>query len=589
MTLPFLPEDAPFADEQKIWLAGYLSGLRSRIFGDAAGTGGSGAGQRQQSTTPLHILYGTQTGNAETVASDAAAAAREHGYAPIVTGLDQMELERLADMERVVIVTSTYGDGEMPDNAQLFWDALAAESAPRLDNLAYSVLALGDTAYDAFCQAGKLLDMRLEQLGARRVAARVDCDIDFETPAAEWIRAAIPAFPQPAADPDASVTPAQPAAEAAPKPRWTRKHPYPATVAVNRRLSGSRSAKEIRHYEIALGDSGLIYEAGDALGVMPVNDPALVAALLARLGLPADAAVPGGEQPLGTLLATAYEISTPSRELLAAVEARAGDDAMTHVLRHGDKEALDAWLWGKDILDVLNVNPSVRFGAEAFVALLKPLQHRAYSISSSPLEHPDHVHLTIASVRWRAQDRDHGGVCSTYLADRVGEGDKAGIFVSANKAFRPPADNTAPMIMVGPGTGIAPFRAFLQQRRAVGATGPNWLFFGDRHRADDFVYEDELTAMGAGGLLTRLDLAFSRDQAEKIYVQTRMKENGRDLFAWLEEGAHFYVCGDASRMAKDVEDALKEVIAQHGGLDAEAADAYVANLRKTKRYLRDVY
>jgi sulfite reductase (NADPH) flavoprotein alpha-component len=250
---------------------------------------------------------------------------------------------------------------------------------------------------------------------------------------------------------------------------------------------------------------------------------------------------------------------------------------------------MDAWLWSKDILDVLNVNPSVRLSAEEFVGLLKPLQHRAYSISSSPLAHPGRVHLTIASVRWRAQNREHGGVCSTFLADRVGEGEKAGIFVSPNKAFRPPADNDAPMIMVGPGTGVAPFRAFLEQRGVTGAKGRNWLFFGDQHRADDFVYEDELTAMGRNGLLTRLDLAFSRDQDEKIYVQTRMRENGRDLFAWLEEGACFYVCGDASRMAKDVEDALRDIIATHGGLSAEAANDYVATLRKTKRYLRDVY
>lgn len=590
MNLPFLPEDAPFAHEQKIWLAGYLAGLKSRIFGSAAGASGGDAGQRGQDSTPLHILYGTQTGNAETVANDVAATARHQGYEPVVTGLDQIEPERLAEMERVVIVTSTYGEGEMPDNAQLFWDALAAESAPRLEKLSFSVLALGDTAYDAFCQAGKLFDMRLEQLGARRVAPRVDCDVDFEAAAAEWIQTAIPAFPKPVSvSVSPAPTPAQQPADAAPKSQWSRKNPYPATLAVNRRLSGSRSAKDIRHYEFELGDSGLSYEAGDALGVMPVNSPALVSALLERLGLSAETPVPGAGQPLGTLLTTAYEISTPSRELLSAVEARAGDDAMTHVLRHGDKEALDAWLWSKDILDVLNVNRSVRFSAEELIGLLKPLQHRAYSISSSPLEHPHRVHLTVASVRWRAQDREHGGVCSTYLADRVGEGDKAGIFISPNKAFRPPSDNAAPMIMVGPGTGIAPFRAFLQHRRAVGATGRNWLFFGDQRRADDFVYEDELTAMGEAGLLTRLDLAFSRDQDEKIYVQTRMKENGRDLFAWLEEGAYFYVCGDASRMAKDVEDALRDVIAAHGGLDAEAADAYVANLRKTKRYLRDVY
>ncbi|MDQ8698128.1 sulfite reductase subunit alpha [Hyphomicrobium sp. LHD-15] len=589
MNLPFIPDDAPFTGDQKTWLAGYLAGLKSRLL-DAASNGTASVGVAGQSaaTAPLHILYGTQTGNAEAVANDMAQAAREAGFDPIVSGLDQIEIARLTEIERVVIVTSTYGEGEMPDNAQLFWDALAADTAPRLENLTFSVLALGDTAYDGFCQAGKLFDMRLEQLGARRVAPRADCDVDFEKTASAWIGAALPQFPKP----EGTTAAPSAATNAAPKPaksEWTRKNPYPAVLAVNRRLSGPKSGKDIRHYEFELGDSGLSYEAGDALGVMPVNNPALVSALLDRLGLSAEMAVGSHPQSLGEMLASSLEISTPSRELVSAIEVRGGDDALTHVVRHGDKEAMDAWLWSKDILDVLNVNPAVRLSADEFVSLLKPLQHRAYSISSSPLAHPGRVHLTIASVRWRSQDREHGGVCSTFLADRVGEGDKAGIFVSPNKAFRPPADNDAPMIMVGPGTGVAPFRAFLEQRGATGAKGRNWLFFGDQHRADDFVYEDELTAMGSNGLLTRLDLAFSRDQDEKIYVQTRMKENGRDLFAWLEEGAYFYVCGDASRMAKDVEDALRDVIATHGGFTPEAANDYVSNLRKTKRYLRDVY
>jgi sulfite reductase (NADPH) flavoprotein alpha-component len=588
MNLPFIPDDAPFTGDQKTWLAGYLAGLKSRILESVGGGSGATGGPAQSAGAPLHILYGTQTGNAEAVANDTAAAARAHGFEPIVSGLDQIEIERLAEIERIIIVTSTYGEGEMPDNAQLFWDALSAETAPRLENLTFSVLALGDTAYDGFCQAGKLFDMRLEQLGARRVAARADCDIDFEKTASDWIGAALPQFPKPEGL-VAAPSPAKSAALQPAKSEWTRKHPYPSVVAVNRRLSGAKSDKDIRHYEFELGDSGLSYEAGDALGVMPVNNPALVSALLDRLGVSADTQVAGSTLPLGTMLTSALEISSPSRELVAEIEARAADDALTHVVRHGDKEAMDAWLWSKDILDVLNVNPSVRLSAEEFVGLLKPLQHRAYSISSSPLAHPGRVHLTIASVRWRAQNREHGGVCSTFLADRVGEGEKAGIFVSPNKAFRPPADNDAPMIMVGPGTGVAPFRAFLEQRGVTGAKGRNWLFFGDQHRADDFVYEDELTAMGRNGLLTRLDLAFSRDQDEKIYVQTRMRENGRDLFAWLEEGACFYVCGDASRMAKDVEDALRDIIATHGGLSAEAANDYVATLRKTKRYLRDVY
>ena len=318
-------------------------------------------------------------------------------------------------------------------------------------------------------------------------------------------------------------------------------------------------------------------------------DPALVAAILARLGLTAETPVPGHDRPLGELLSDAFEIRKPSRDLIAAIDVRANDESLTHVLRHGDREALEAYLWGKDVLDLLHLNEAIGFDAGSFVALLRPLQHRAYSISSSPLAHPGQVHLTVAAVRWRSEHRAHGGVCSTFLADRVGDGATAGVFVSQNKAFRPPADPRAPMIMIGPGTGVAPFRAFLQQRRVEEAPGTNWLFFGDQRRAHDFSYEDELMEMSRSGLLTRLDLAFSRDQAEKIYVQTRMRENGKDLFAWLQDGASLYVCGDASRMAKDVDEALHEVVGRHGAMSPEAAADYVDDLRKAKRYLRDVY
>ncbi len=580
MTSPHFPDDAPFSSEQRAWLSGYLAGMQSRLIETQSSA-------EAAVRAPVHILYGTQTGNAQDLASDMMAKASALGFEPVMLGLDDVEMDALAAMERVIIAISTYGEGEMPDNAALFWKALAASDAPRLDNLSFAVLALGDTAYDGFCQAGKILDVRLEQLGARRIAPRVDCDVDYDTPAADWIEATLPLLPKPegAAAPVPDATPI-----AAPvKSKWSRKNPYPSTLLVNRRLSAPDSAKDIRHIEFSLGDSDLVYEAGDALGVIPANDLDLVDALLARLGLKADAAVDGHDGALGDLLLGAMEIRTPSRELIAAVEARAGDEALSHVLRNGDKEALDAFLWGKDTLDLLNLNPKIAFDADAFVALLKPLQHRAYSISSCPQTHAHEVHLTVAAVRWRAEHRTHGGVCSTYLADRVAEGMPAGIFISANKLFRPPVDPDAPMIMVGPGTGIAPFRAFLEHRQVTGAKGRNWLFFGDQHRDADFIYEDELGAMSRSGLLTRLDLAFSRDQAEKIYVQSRMRENGRDLYAWLEEGGTFYVCGDASRMAKDVDDALHDVIVTHGGRTPEAAADYVDDLRKSKRYLRDVY
>jgi sulfite reductase (NADPH) flavoprotein alpha-component len=322
---------------------------------------------------------------------------------------------------------------------------------------------------------------------------------------------------------------------------------------------------------------------------MPVNAPDQVEAIVRRLGVSADTEVEGYTQNLGTLLSTGLEIMTPSRDLIRALEPLAKHEEFSHVLGNGDKEALEAFLWGKDTLDLLQLNPDLTLDVNEFVSWLKPLQHRAYSISSSPKAHPGEVHLTVAAVRWHYNHRIHNGVCSTFLADHVPAGAEAGIFMSPNKAFRVPQDNDVPMIMVGPGTGIAPFRAFLEERRELGAQGANWLLFGDQHRESDFIYEDEISAMSASGLLTRLDLAFSRDQAEKIYVQNRMVENGKALFGMLQEGGHFYVSGDATRMAKDVDQALHQVVATHGSLSEDAAPEYVNTLKREKRYVRDVY
>ncbi|MFL9609599.1 sulfite reductase subunit alpha [Methylobacillus sp. Pita2] len=582
MKIPYIPEDSPFNQDQKAWLAGFMAGLQTRLLNTDSGSG--------RGKPPIYILYGSQTGNAEGLAATAASAAKQHGLEPVVKALDEVELEELGAMRRVLIVTSTYGEGEMPDNAQLFWEALSSEHAERLEEMSFGVLAIGDTGYDGFCEAGKNLDTRLEQLGAKRLLARVDCDVDYEEPANAWIEAALPLFAEVEGGPDEAT--AAPAAADTPAPAasaYNRKNPYASTLAVNRRLSGQGSGKEIRHYEFDLGDSGIHYEAGDALNVVPENNPELVSLILERLNAKADAVVSKHDQPLAELLTRGFEISTPSRELIAAVEQRAGNADLSRLVQSGDKAALENWLWGKDILDLLQLNPSLNLSVDEFVSLLKPLQHRAYSISSSSLANPERIHLTVASVRYVSGGRPRGGVCSTYLADRVPEGGQAGIFLTTNKSFRVPADKNAPVIMVGPGTGIAPFRAFLQERRASEAPGKNWLFFGDQTRASDFIYEDELTAMMKDGVLNRLDLAFSRDQAEKIYVQTRMRENGKELYAWLQDGGHFYVCGDASRMAKDVDQALHDVVAEHGGLDAEGATAYVNQLKREKRYLRDVY
>lgn len=581
---PFIPADAPFSPEQRVWLAGFLAGVRSSAI-DATDAGG------RTPQLALHVLVGTQTGTAEAIAEDLGRAASGYGVAVTTIGLDDVEVDRLPTMGHVVVITSTYGEGEMPDNAELFWETLQASTAPRLDGLKFSVLALGDSGYDGFCQAGKLIDTRLEQLGAERILARVDCDVDYEEPAAAWTTQALSLFGALApTDADAAPAPA-PAAKPAKKPGrtrspWTRKTPYGATLAVNRVLSGPASSKEIRHYEFDLGDSGIEYAAGDALGVMPSNDPALVDAIIAELDATADESVDGST--LADRLTHGFEIRTPSKDLVAELADRAPDSELAGILALAQAETLDSWLRDRDILDLLR-STAVRFDAAALLDVLRPLQHRAYSISSSPLAADGRVHLTVASVRYAVGDRLHGGVASTHLADRVAEGAASGIFVSANAGFRVPSADDAPLIMVGPGTGIAPFRSFLQERRERGATGRNWLFFGDQHRAHDFIYEDELGELLTGGVLDRLDLAFSRDQREKVYVQTRMRENGKELYAWLEEGGHFAVCGDASRMAKDVDQALHELIAEHGGRSTEAAAEYVHTLKREKRYIRDVY
>ena len=580
MKRPFIPEDAPFTGDQKSWLSGFLAGMQS-----AKAMTGNQASVAGASTAPmLNILYGTQTGNAEGLAMDAAAAACAQGFEAVVQGLDDVTIDAFSAMERVIITIATYGEGEMPDNAGLFWESIYSADMPKLPDMQFGVLALGDTSYDEFCQAGKLLDIRLEQLGATRLIDRLDCDVDYEDVADEWINKTIPL-----ANGGKSVSPAAESTTKVVKSVWNRKNPYPAKVSVNRLLSGPSSGKEIRHYEIDLADSGLTYETGDALNVMPVNDGALVKKLTERLLVSTDTVLVGQEQSIGDLLTYQYEISTPSRNLIAAVEAQANHDKFSHVLKNGDKEALADFLWGKDTLDLLNLNPEIAFSIDEFLSFLKPLQHRAYSISSSPNKHIGSVHLTVASVRWREDDRDHLGVCSTFLADRVAANGTAGVFISPNKAFRIPANDDTPMIMVGPGTGVAPFRAFLEERQMSGAKGQNWLFFGDQTRDSDFIYEQQLLEMQAVGVLNRLDLAFSRDQKEKVYVQHKMHEAAAELYQWLEQGAYFYVCGDATRMAKDVDQALRDIVAAQGKLSADKATDYINNLKREKRYLRDVY
>ena len=597
--IPCIPENAPFTPEQRAYLNGFFAGLFSQMPAASA----AAPSPAPQALQPLTILFGSQTGNAEGLAKRVAKEAGKQAFAATVFDMAQYPRENLPREKHLLIITSTYGDGDPPDNARSLVEFLCGDQAPTLADVKFSVLALGDTNYEKFCQCGKTFDNRLEALGARRVYPRTDCDVDFEEPFQSWLNGVLQSLKEsspPVISGPSSVVSRPTAANAtdhAPRitdaePSYGKKNPFRAPLLANRKLNGGGSDKDTRHFEIALGGSGLSYEVGDALGVAPANCPELVEELLNALGHSRDETVAGGDGtqvPLGDALSRHYEITKIPQPLLRAVAERTSDQDLQKLIAPGVNGELTKFLWGREIIDLLLAHPAAKFSATEFVSLLKKLPPRLYSISSSPKAHEGQVHLTVAVVRYRSLGRDRKGVCSTFLAERVPAGAAAPVFVHKNKGFRPPADGGRPMIMVGPGTGIAPFRAFLEERRETGAQGRNWLFFGDQHAATDFLYRDELEVMSRSGLLTRLDTAFSRDQEQKVYVQHRMIEHAKEIYSWLEEGAHFYVCGDANRMAKDVDRALHEVVQLAGGKTSDAAASYVSKLQAEKRYQRDVY
>ena len=538
--LPLIPDSAPFSAEQRSWLNGFLAGVFSQ------GTA-PGAIADLEVKDPLLLLFGSQSGNAESLAKKLGKEASKRGFLPRVAGMEMINPEDLAKEKNVMIISSTWGEGEMPDNAAGFWEGLNQNgSSPNLTGVRFSVLALGDMNYgDTFCLAGKRLDQRLAELGANRIHDRVDCDVDFDGPAKHWSSAVFTAL-----KPSGSSTALLEAPVEEEESLWSRKNPFPAKLLANRCLNEPSSSKDTRHIELSLEGSGLEYEVGDALGLYPKNCPGVVSSVIEKFGFDPNAMVAltdGHSAPLHEALLTRFEIRS-------------------------------------------YLSKEVKFeDVQTFVAELRKLQPRLYSISSSPKAHPNEVHLTVGAVRYQEDGLTQKGVASTFLADRLSIGGTAGVFIHKANHFRLPASGETPVIMVGPGTGIAPFRAFLEEREAVVAKGDNWLFFGDQRESVDFLYRDQIERWQRSGFLTRLALAFSRDQKDKIYVQNRMLEHAAELWKWLEAGAHFYVCGDASRMAKDVEAALLSIAETEGKHSPEAAASYLSELKKSKRYQRDVY
>lgn len=572
-----------FTPTQLAWVSGYFWGVLNQHSGAAT------AVPAQAAEMPgITLISASQTGNARRVAEalrDDLIAAQLN--VKLVNAGDY-KFKQIASEKLLVIVTSTQGEGESPEEAVALHKFLFSKKAPKLEGTAFAVFGLGDTSYEFFCQSGKDFDSRLAELGAERLLDRVDADVEYQPAAAEWRARVVEVLKSRAP----VAVPAQGATSGAVNDihssPYTKEAPLTATLAVNQKITGRDSEKDVRHIEIDLADSGLRYQPGDALGVWYQNDPALVKELVELLWLKGDepVTVDGKTLPLAEALEWHFELTVNTANIVENYATLTRSETLLPLV--GDKAQLQHYAATTPIVDMVRFSPA-QLDADALIGLLRPLTPRLYSIASSQAEVESEVHITVGAVRYDIEGRARAGGASSFLADRVEEDGEVHVFIEHNDNFRLPANPQTPVIMIGPGTGIAPFRAFMQQRAADGAEGKNWLFFGNPHFTEDFLYQVEWQRYVKEGVLSRIDLAWSRDQQQKVYVQDKLREQGAELWRWINDGAHIYVCGDANRMAKDVEQTLLEVIAEFGAMDAEAADEFLSELRVERRYQRDVY
>ncbi|HEX8668588.1 MAG TPA: assimilatory sulfite reductase (NADPH) flavoprotein subunit [Allosphingosinicella sp.] len=574
---------------QARWISGYFAGLDAGLLrgGDAQPP----AAPAPQGRT-LTILYGTETGNSRDLGKSLATAASERGLSPQLFDMADYKVRNLKDEQDVLFVVSTYGEGDPPQPSVAFFEFLEGKRAPNLENVRFSVLALGDSTYEKYCEAGKRIDRRFEELGAKRILDRVDCDIDYEEPAAQWSGAVVEIL---AAELAASAAPALVAPSAVPAAvaasAYDKKNPFPAAVIENLTIVGRHSSKETRHVELDLAGSGLVYEPGDALGIAAANAPEVVAQLLDVAGLSADApvSVKGETLPLAEALEKRFEVAIASPRFLDQWAKLTGAAELGRLREEEHAAERLLFLRNHHIVDIVRQYPLPGVGAETFLAGLRPLQPRLYSIASSMAAVSEEAHLTVAPVRYELHGEARSGVASSQIADRIDVGDTLPVYIQHNPHFGLPKGD-APIVMIGAGTGVAPYRGFLQEREARGEGGKSWLFFGERNFRSDFLYQTEWQGWLKDKVLDRMDVAFSRDRGQpKVYVQHRMLEQAADLYAWLEEGAHVYVCGDEKCMARDVHETLITIVADQGRVDRDTAEDYVRRLAADHRYQRDVY